>query len=108
MPATVGRRAHSGLSKGSRLPLKTVLASRAKAEGDQWSSGYSGRSRRFATAARFRWAARSARVLALLLLHANEVVSRDRLIEALWADREPGTAGQASTSRSRDYARHRA
>ena len=32
-------------------------------------------------------------VLALLLLHANEVVSRDRLIEALWADREPGTAG---------------
>jgi DNA-binding SARP family transcriptional activator/streptogramin lyase len=31
-------------------------------------------------------------VLALLLLHANEVVSRDRLIDALWADREPGTA----------------
>ena len=34
-------------------------------------------------------------VLALLLLHANEVVSRDRLIEALWADREPGTAGHS-------------
>ena len=31
-------------------------------------------------------------LLALLLLHANEPVSRDRLIEALWGDRPPGTA----------------
>ena len=31
-------------------------------------------------------------LLALLLLHANEVVSRDRLIDALWSDRAPGTA----------------
>lgn len=31
-------------------------------------------------------------LLALLLIHANEVVSRDRLIEALWGDRPPGTA----------------
>jgi len=32
---------------------------------------------------------------ALLVLHANEVVSRDRLIEALWADRAPGTAAHS-------------
>ena len=30
-------------------------------------------------------------LLALLLLHANEVVSRDRLIEALWPGRPPGS-----------------
>src|SRR5438876_8852545 len=34
-------------------------------------------------------------LLALLLLHANEVVSRDRLIDELWGDREPGTAGHS-------------
>jgi DNA-binding SARP family transcriptional activator/ABC-type transport system substrate-binding protein len=34
-------------------------------------------------------------LLALLLLHANEVVSRDRLIDTLWGDREPGTAGHS-------------
>jgi DNA-binding SARP family transcriptional activator/ABC-type oligopeptide transport system substrate-binding subunit len=34
-------------------------------------------------------------LLALLLLHANEVVSRDHLIDELWADREPGTAGHS-------------
>ena len=34
-------------------------------------------------------------LLALLLLHANEVVSRDRLIDALWGDREPGTAAHS-------------
>ena len=32
-------------------------------------------------------------LLAILLLHANEVVSRDRLIEEIWGDRQPGTAG---------------
>jgi DNA-binding SARP family transcriptional activator len=31
-------------------------------------------------------------LLALLLLNANEVVSRDRLIDALWGERAPGTA----------------
>jgi DNA-binding SARP family transcriptional activator/streptogramin lyase len=34
-------------------------------------------------------------LLALLLLHVNEVVSRDRLIEELWGDRVPGTAATA-------------
>ena len=34
-------------------------------------------------------------LLALLLLHANELVSRDRLIDALWGDRPPGTAGHS-------------
>jgi DNA-binding SARP family transcriptional activator/ABC-type transport system substrate-binding protein/streptogramin lyase len=32
-------------------------------------------------------------LLAILLLHANEVVSRDRLIDELWSERAPGTAG---------------
>ena len=31
-------------------------------------------------------------LLALLLLHANEVVSRDRLLDALWRERQPGSA----------------
>jgi len=32
-------------------------------------------------------------LLAILLLYANEVVSRDRLIDELWRERAPGTAG---------------
>jgi DNA-binding SARP family transcriptional activator len=34
-------------------------------------------------------------VLAFLLLHANEVVSRDRLIDELWGDEPPETASTA-------------
>src|SRR5262245_19615194 len=34
-------------------------------------------------------------VLAILLLHLNEVVSRDRLIEDLWGERAPATAATA-------------
>ena len=34
-------------------------------------------------------------VLAVLLLHANEVVSRDRLIDELWGERPPATAKKA-------------
>ena len=34
-------------------------------------------------------------LLAVLLLHANEVVSSDRLIEALWEEQPPGSAGKA-------------
>jgi hypothetical protein len=45
------------------------------------------------------WRGRSGRLgrgkrrglLALLLIHANEVVSQDRLIEALWGERPPAT-----------------
>src|SRR5438132_14076415 len=32
-------------------------------------------------------------LLAILLLYANQVVSRDRLSEELWSERPPGTAG---------------
>src|SRR5947199_10787024 len=31
-------------------------------------------------------------LLAILLLHSNEVVSRDRLIDGLWGERPPATA----------------
>jgi DNA-binding SARP family transcriptional activator len=34
-------------------------------------------------------------LLAILLLHVNEVVSRDRLLEDLWGERSPETAGTA-------------
>src|SRR5437867_758984 len=34
-------------------------------------------------------------LLAVLLLHANEVVSRDTLIEALWPERLPGDAAHS-------------
>ena len=44
-------------------------------------------------------------LLALLLLHANEVVSRDRLIDALWGERPPARPTTASTSRSRGCGR---
>jgi YVTN family beta-propeller protein len=37
-------------------------------------------------------------VLALLLLHANEVVSRDRLIEGLWGEQPPASAGRSLDS----------
>ena len=34
-------------------------------------------------------------LLVILLLHANEVVSRDRLLEALWPERPPGDAAHS-------------
>jgi peptide/nickel transport system substrate-binding protein len=37
-------------------------------------------------------------LLALLLLHANEVVSRDRLIDALWGERPPPSVNQSVDS----------
>ena len=48
-------------------------------------------------------------VLAMLLLNANEVVSRDRLIEGLWGDRPPETARtavQAHVSQLRKVLQH--
>jgi predicted ATPase/DNA-binding SARP family transcriptional activator len=40
-------------------------------------------------------AAKQRALLAILLLHLNEVVSRDRLIDELWGERPPETAGHA-------------
>ena len=37
-------------------------------------------------------------LLAVLLLHANESVSRDRLIDALWGERPPPSAQQSLDS----------
>src|SRR5579859_6040191 len=37
-------------------------------------------------------------VLALLLLRANEVVSRDKLIDGIWGDRPPSTAARTLDS----------
>jgi len=47
------------------------------------------------SAARSRWEVLgSGRCWAILLLHANEVVSSDRLIDELWGDRAPATAAK--------------
>ena len=40
-------------------------------------------------------AAKQRALLAFLLLNANRVVSSDRLIDALWGERAPGTAQKA-------------
>ena len=36
--------------------------------------------------------ARERTLLAVLLVHANEVVSTDRLVDGLWGEQPPGTA----------------
>jgi DNA-binding SARP family transcriptional activator len=40
-------------------------------------------------------AGRQRKLLAILLLHPNEVVSTDRLIDELWGERPPPTAAKA-------------
>ena len=40
-------------------------------------------------------------LLAILVLHANEVVRRERLLEELWGENPPATATASSTTRSR-------
>ena len=40
-------------------------------------------------------AAKQRALLAILLLHANRVVSRDRLIDGLWGEQPPPTASTA-------------
>ena len=62
----------------------------------RWSSGSSARSR-WSSGDRVRWrsaAGKQRSLLALLLLHANEVVSTDRLIDELWGETPPPTAGE--------------
>jgi DNA-binding SARP family transcriptional activator len=39
-------------------------------------------------------------LLALLLLHANEVVPADRLIDGLWGERPPATSAKSRRARS--------
>ena len=38
-------------------------------------------------------------VLALLLLHANEIVSSDRLLDEVWGEEPPGTGANALQAR---------
>ena len=52
----------------------------------------SGRWKRSRPAKPCPWAGRSSALLALLLIHANEVVSVDTLIEELWGESPPRTA----------------
>ena len=59
----------------------------------RWSSGFSGRSRCWTETAPLELPGQRQRsLLALLLLHANQVVSSSRLIEELWPDEAPGVA----------------
>ena len=72
-----------------------MLASAEQPKGDVWSSDFSDRSRPSGRGKLVALGGAKPRaLLALLLIHLNEVVSRDTLIEALWPDRPPGTAAQ--------------
>ena len=60
-----------------------------------WTSASSARSRSSTRAARSRSAGSKQRaLLALLLLHANETLSTDRLIDELWGERPPASAAK--------------
>ena len=61
-----------------------------------WNSGSSARWRWSSRTARSRSAAGKQRsLLALLLLHANEVVSTERLIDELWGESPPATVNKS-------------
>jgi len=70
----------------------------------EWTSGSSGRIEAVAETTCCRWAAESAllALLALLVLHANEVVSGDRLIDALWASGRGATRARCPKRGVRD------
>ena len=62
-------------------------------QGGGWTSGYSGLSRSTTTTAAVDLGGRQQRlVLAMLLLHRNEVVSVDRLIDVVWGEQAPANA----------------
>ena len=78
-----------------RLRRLTTAWARAAADAAS-SSGCSGRSRSRADGEPLALGGpRQRALLALLLLHANEVVPRERLIDGLWGDEPPGTAANA-------------
>ena len=83
---------------------RPLTAGRHGSEG-RWSSGFSGRSRCWTEIALLDLGGQRQRgLLALLLLHANQVVSSSRLIEELWPDEASEShagALQASVSRLR-------
>ena len=72
-----------------RLPLLPSLQEAV------WNSGFSGRSRWSWASERLSSAGRGSGRLAVLLTNANEVVSVDRLIDALWGARPPRAAANA-------------
>src|SRR5215203_3031651 len=93
MRATVRQRPQRHVSNGSRPPLRTVLASlrtsrRRRMEFRLLGPVEAVRDHRPLPLG----GAKPRALLAFLVLHANEVVSRDRLIEALWPERAPDTA----------------
>src|SRR5215203_1604514 len=90
MRATVRQRPQRHVSNGSRPPLRTVLASlrtsrRRRMEFRLLGPVEAVRDHRPLPLG----GAKPRALLAFLVLHANEVVSRDRLIEALWPERAP-------------------
>ena len=93
MPATVPARPHTRSLERLSTALRTVLASFATSRRRPMEfrllgpieAVRDGRSLPLG-------GAKPRALLALLLLHANEVVSRDRLIEALWPIGRPGAA----------------
>ena len=94
VPALVAAGLQSGCAVVAFEAGSVVSLVRCSRAGGVWTSGYSGRSR-FTTksAARLSSGGRQQRlVFAALLLHRNEVVSVDRLIDVLWGERAPTNA----------------
>jgi DNA-binding SARP family transcriptional activator/ABC-type transport system substrate-binding protein len=84
---------HCRLSKRSRRPLGMVLASSAGAERKDLDFRLLGPLEALSDGRPVALGGAKQRgLLALLLLYANEVVPRDRLIDELWRERPPGTA----------------
>ena len=90
------RRGRAGREGGaSRADLCASSESSVRVDARWWSSGCWGRSRRRSTACPSRSGRPQQRaLLALLLLSANEVVSRDRIVDELWGERPPATAAK--------------
>ena len=99
-----GRRLRSGCFR-SVSDVQQLLASRAGRRG-RWSSGSWDRSRCGTEVARFPVGGPKPRaLLAVLLLHPNEVVSADRLIDELWGEESPEAPPPHCGSTSRGFAR---
>ena len=87
-----GARVPAGLSAAFQTAVRNGQALVFRA----WSSGFSGRWRSWRAAGQLHvGGTRERALLAILLIHAGEVVSADRLIEELWGSDLPGNPANA-------------
>ena len=96
-PVAGRQQAGNSAATGGLAPGRRSCTLRSLAQGSllAWTSASSVRSRSSTKAAWSRsGGASSARCSALLLLHANETLSTDRLIDELWGEHPPATAAK--------------